>query len=541
MNPKTLFKYGSLAVLLVTGVWLLLPPRDDGPQSASSNDSTGVKKAVVHVIRYSPGGFYLPDYRPFGLGQPLQGVKKVIAAFEERFPDTRVEVVNSPTLREYLVTQLSSGQAPDIINVYVEDVWVDVQKGWYVPLDPWLEAPNPFIRETGDSTLPGYRQWWDMFAYQAISRGKAAPDDGLNYCISYDMIETGIFYNKNIFKELGLSVPETWEAFIDCMKKIESSGRTPLLMSGWIFSDWCTDLFFNQLYHNLLPGIDLAKDPVREPYMDGYLDGPEITFLLKKGFFSRRDPRFVEMWKIMHELKKYTNKDLQTIDFIREFVTQRAAMLWYMPSLCYRLEADPHRGFEWGVFYLPRFTKKTSAYASEVPMCVIGGSGTQYSVTNSAVNDVDPALPMRERISKSERLKRVMAFLQFLCVPEQYEKIVNEYPVEISNIKGVKTLPLLQPFSDILERPYTDTKWSFTFDLRFSEIHLRMLSLYLTDGIRFDEFMDWEEKSINAACANLENRKTTDLASMQRAWDSLAPVRASMLDLPTTPEEGKRP
>jgi len=65
--------------------------------------------------------------------------------------------------------------------VNVEDVWVDVQKNWYVPLDQFLEAPNPFIAEKGDPSQPGAKQWWDMFKYQAISRGKAAPDR-LNYC-----------------------------------------------------------------------------------------------------------------------------------------------------------------------------------------------------------------------------------------------------------------------------------------------------------------------------------------------------------------------
>ena len=35
--------------------------------------------------------------------------------------------------------------------------------------------------------MPGYDQWWDMFKYQAISRGKAAPDN-LNYCLSFYMV-----------------------------------------------------------------------------------------------------------------------------------------------------------------------------------------------------------------------------------------------------------------------------------------------------------------------------------------------------------------
>jgi hypothetical protein len=243
----------------------------------------------------------------------------------------------------------------------------------------------------------------------------------------------------------------------------------------------------------------------------------------------------------MHALKYYTNRDLHSTDLTREFVTQHAAMLWSMPNLSYRFQADPHLGFEWGVFYLPPFTRKTSPHASGVPMCVIGGSGTQYSVTNSALRDTDPSLPLEARIARSERLKRVIAFLQFLCIPAQYERIVNEYPAEIPNIRGVKPLPLLQPFCEILERSYTDTKWIYTFDLRFSEIQTRMLGLYLTDGISFDEFLEWEEKNILSACRNLELRKNIDMASLERAWDSLAPLRAAMTGLPRPADEGKRP
>ena len=52
----------------------------------------------------------------------------------------------------------------------------------------------------------------------------------------------------------------------------------------------------------------------------------------------------------------------------------------------------------------------------------------------------------------------------------------------IPNIVGVTPRPELKDFVDILERRYTTTKWIFSFDLRFSDILERMLSLYLTDG-----------------------------------------------------------
>jgi hypothetical protein len=165
-------------------------------------------------------------------------------------------------------------------------------------------------------------------------------------------------------------------------------------------------------------------------------------------------------------------------------------------------------------------------------MCVIGGAATQLEVSNSAIGDTDPALTMRERMAQSERLQRVIAFLQFICLPEQNAQIVNEYPGLLPNIVGVETLPILKPFEEILARRYTTTKWIFTFDLRFSEIQQRMLELYLTDGIDIDGFLHWQEKNLDAACANLLQRKAPDMQRLEKAWQALAPQRKAMRDLP---------
>ena len=522
----------SLGVILALGVWAMWPPpAEEKPQNGKE---PAPKRDAKYKIKFSPGVSYMPGSIPYGIGTPLKGLKEVVDEFETRFPDTEVEIITVPGLREYLVTQLSSGNAPDILNVNVEDVWTDVQKGWYVPLDPYLEAPNPFIVEKGDPNAPGSKQWWDQFRYQAISRGKAAPDN-LNYCLSLDMVETGIFYNKEAFRKAGISEPRDFEDWMIGMAKLEEAGYTPILMSIDWFNDWCTDLFFDQLYNNLLPGVDLVKDPTREAYLQGYLDWDELCFLYQKDFFTTKDPRYLEVWKIMKRFRKYCNKNLSSTDFVREFVTGKAAQIWNTSSLIYRLNADQKLGFEWGVFYLPQFTKQTSQYASNVPMCVIGGSATQLEVTNGAVVDTDPALPMNERIRTSERLKRVISLLQFLCVPENYTRIVNEFPCFVSNINGVSARPEMKDFETILERPYTTTKWVFTFDLKFSEIQRRMLELYLNNGIELDEFMAWQTENLTASTENLLDRKLDvkeHMNDLQKTYDGLAPIRATYKDLP---------
>jgi len=527
------FRGITLALVLVVSVWALLPPRDEAAEGSRDAGASETRHENVRfVLRLNPGAAYLPGYRPFGIGKPLEGLTRVLRAFEKRFPDTRVEIVTVPVAaREYLVTQLSSGKAPDIVTVNVEDVWVDVQKQWYIPLDRFLEAPNPFVREKGDPGAAGYDQWWDMFKYQAISRGKAAPD-GLNYCLSFDMVETGIYYNKDVFAEVGVDVPETWEAFIEVMQAIQAAGYVPLLANIDMFADWCTDMFFDQLYNDLLPGIDLYQDPTREAYLAGYLDDFEVCFLFEKGFFTKADPRYREVWRLMREFRQYCNENLTAPDLIREFVTQKAAMVWFPCQLTYRLNADKDLGFDWGTFYLPPFTKQTTQYASETPMCVIGGSAAQFEVTNSAIGDTPAGMPFEERIATSERLRRAIQLLQFLTVPENCAEIVNEYECFLPNIIGVPVMPALKPFEAILERRYTTTKWVYTFDLKFAEIQRRMLELYLNDGVDLDEFMDWQVGNIAAATANFKMRKGVDAEMLEQAWDARAPMRAQMEDLP---------
>jgi raffinose/stachyose/melibiose transport system substrate-binding protein len=524
----------SLAAVLTVGVVVLWPER----KTAAAGPEAGPKSAdYKYVLRMSVGQSYLPGSVPAGIGEPLQGVAKVVADFEARYPDTKVEVVTVPIEREFLVTQLSGGAAPDIVSVNVEDVWVDAQKQWYVPMDQFLERPNPFVREKGDPSAPGARQWWDMFAYQAITRGKGAPD-GKNYCISLDMVETGIFYNKTFFAQHGLRPPESWGEFIALLRRVKELGRTPLLSNIDCLADWGTDLVFDQFYHELMPGLDVKKDdPVRAAYLQGYMDPEEISFLHRQGYFTRRDPRFVEVWRKLGELRPFLTKDINTQDLTREFVNQQAIMLWNGSWFVYRLHGDRQLGFDWGVFYLPPMRATDSPYASGLPMCVIGGVATQLEVTNSALIDTDPALPFAERIARSGRLRRVVELLQFMCLPENTGRIVNEYPAFIPNIIGVPVHPQLDPFVEILKRRYTTTKWVYTFDLRFNEILKRILHLYLTGAITLEEFMHWQEENVTTATENFLQRTQTDLAPLRQEWDRMAPVRTHWRDVPPPPSK----
>ncbi len=519
MLIKKIFKFSTLAVIIVGGTYLLWPDSDEKVDGQISGEKIN-KKDVKFNLRVVAGPFYKPGIAPGGIGELNVAYQEVVDEYERLHPDVKITIATGIAMREYLVTQLSAGRAPDILMVNVEDVWVDIHKNWYVPLDKYLEQPNPYCKP-GE---PGSVHWWDQFKYQAISRGKLAPD-GKMYCLTYDLIETAFYYNKDIFKELNLKIPKNWDELADIVKKLRDADYTPIQTIVGTYADWGVDLMLDQIYYNILPGIDLVRDPTREEYLKGYLDWDEICFLYKKGFFTKDDPRYVELWRQIYNMRKFSNQDIATADMVRAFVKKKAAILWLASNVSYRFDADKDLDFDWDVFYIPQFTTNMCKYAPNVPMCVIGGAGVQYEVSNSAYGDTgDP--------ETSERLKVVIDFLQFLTEPKNYEKIVNEHPILVPNVVGVPVLPLMKPYEEILKRRYTTTKWTYSFDIKFQDILQRMLHLYLDDHITLDEFIEWQERNLADASERFIRRKKPNFDAMEKEWKRLAPLRKNMIDLP---------
>jgi ABC-type glycerol-3-phosphate transport system substrate-binding protein len=343
------------------------------------------------------------------------------------------------------------------------------------------------------------------------------------------MIETGIYYNKAIFNRLGLREPATWEEFLALQQKVKDAGYTPMVVDRQCLADWGVDLTFYQVYNELRDLMDLDYDPKRGEYLHGYLDWDELIFLHDQGFFTPRDERWNEVWRILKEWRPYLSGELndQGTNFVKDFITQKGAMYWTSSMTVNRLRADPDREFDFGIFYLPPIPKSYSRFCNGAEQCVIGGSAMQYTVTNTAWSDTrDP--------DTSERLKRVIAFLQFLTLPQNCDAVVNEQIALLPNIKGVKPHPELEKFDEILQRHYSMTKWFFTFDNQWNQVLMRMLELYLNDGIDRDQFVRTMEKDLNRAAARITERKALDVTPFQKVWDQRRAMRKQFADLPTT-------
>ncbi len=444
---------------------------------------------------------YTPGTIPQGIGDRNKVALDIAREWEERHPGRRIrfqQLINTGSGEgEWLKTQLLGGIAPEIINQNAEIAWQDVDKGWYVPLDEYLERPTPYAE--------GNPRWLDTFANQALVGAKRAPDGKL-YCISIDIVETGMFYNKDLLERAGVEkVPETWEEMYAAFEKIEKIDKIPMTAVMNLASDWGQDIIFEMLYHDILPDMDVI--PTRADaaaYMSHYLDPQEAGFLFTKGFFTRRDPRWREQFRILRDWRQYWAKEQKNTDPDRLFLTGRLALLWNGSWFIRRMAMDPYVDFEWGVAYIPTLTRETSPYASGTPATVIGGAAVQLHVTNSAVlNDC---------------VEECVDFLMYLCAPKNIERLAEESLVYIPNIKGAKMDPRLAPFNEIFQRRYCAIKWLDSFDGEYKKYFRRMLDYYLNDGVDLDGFLAMLEDNFAGWVESHRNDVAWDFDAMEKVW-----------------------
>ena len=253
--------------------------------SSSQQDTTTSDREntlYVNLWIYNPG-------TKLAFGDPLQVSQTIADEYTKSHPETNINFVQQVNISgsqegEWLKTQLIGGIAPDIIHQNAEVAWSDVSKGWYLPLDDYLERPNPYIK--------GNKRWLDSFINHALVNAKRAPDGKL-YCVSIDVVETAIYYNKTMFAEFNLTIPETWAEFIQLQQTLKDHGITPLPSALNLVSDWGQDIIFDMLYHDIIDKLDVELSlETQQAYLPHYLTPKEVAFLFSKGYFTRRDSRW---------------------------------------------------------------------------------------------------------------------------------------------------------------------------------------------------------------------------------------------------------
>ncbi|MCP4400957.1 MAG: extracellular solute-binding protein [bacterium] len=251
-------------------------------------------------------------------GDDSEAYDRVIAAFQKENPDieVNVEYLKGGTTYDGIVSTRGMGGELDIYAAQPGgQLSAYVKAGYAVDL-----TGQPFI----ERVVPG--------------AAAAATIDGKTYGVSQGMSTICVFYNKQMFEERGLSVPTTWEEFLEICETFKKDGITPLVAG------------FAQPYiaQNLYKMMSSHLDPEGSPNWWIKVSDKEMTL---------RDEPFPTLMKAMNSLyeKGYYVKGVEGIDkhgAAALFAQGRAAMdiegTWRASTIA---EADGAP--EFGIFGVP--------------------------------------------------------------------------------------------------------------------------------------------------------------------------------------------
>ena len=143
-----------------------------------------------------------------GKAEAVDWVDAVIVDFEEEYPNIEVIHEFNSDASNALKVKISGDEIPDITTVYDTGLMKD---GYYADLsdlDVWSRI-DPSIKALCTDPLTNNQ-----------------------YRIATNRTMAGLFYNKDIFTEVGATEPETWAEFLTVLEDVTDAGYEGLYMGG---------------------------------------------------------------------------------------------------------------------------------------------------------------------------------------------------------------------------------------------------------------------------------------------------------------------
>ena len=184
--------------------------------------------------------------------EDVDSYNKLIAVFEKANPDIQV-VQTAQKNTEYntiLSAALSGGSGPDVFQSRAYGgLETFAQSGYMESLEKWVPELKGFDK--------------------GPLRGATSIKDGKIYGVPFASQTLLIYYNKAIYKQLGLSVPDTWDQFIANLQAMKKAGIQPIAngaKEGWtlevMMGAICPNFYgANDFFDALVAGKTTFQDP----------------------------------------------------------------------------------------------------------------------------------------------------------------------------------------------------------------------------------------------------------------------------------------
>jgi raffinose/stachyose/melibiose transport system substrate-binding protein len=437
-----------------------------------------VREISLQLGRYTPSKYIGADLQE---GAPEYTVFDTLAnEYMADHPDLVINFVARPAAanwREYIVTNLVAGTAPEILNCPAYWANEDVNKGWWLPWDPYLEEPNPYV----DAGETGSQKWHDQFS---PSIDFFQNPDGNIYILLADDTQVGFYYNKDMFAELGLDEPATWAEMIANATAAEEELGVP----GFAWPGAGEQLLHNLTWTSGWIARWFFYEQIKEWDTDGngWPDQFETAEAIAAGTYSARMPTQVGRLRTLRDMATHWQEGFTGCDrecSYRLFLTGQALTtqtgIWNLQNFL----DDPDRDFELGWHYFVPLTKETHELVQEEsPMnnLAAGYGSFMYGLTETA--------------RWNDTAEDVADFMKYCTTPERAGMIINEVAGTVPNIEGAPLHPLHAQFPTIGESvrypPPILQEDDALMDAEYGDRFAETVVLYISDQMSEEDMLD---------------------------------------------------
>ena len=212
-------------------------PDSDSGDAPSEAESTEAESTEAESTEAAPDTASLTVWTQLGDNPALQGVLDGLnQAFMAQNPNISVEVEHQTfdNLQQTVPTALASGAGPDIIDFDANESTL----GALAKTDLVIDLEPYFAQHGWDDQLFPWVRERVRFGAGPVGVGR-----------SNEVV--GIYYNADLFAELGLEPPETYGAFLAAADGLAEAGVTPIAFAN--LDQWPASHFLGVAVHASVP------------------------------------------------------------------------------------------------------------------------------------------------------------------------------------------------------------------------------------------------------------------------------------------------
>lgn len=314
-----------------------------------------------------------------GKVETVDWMNELIGKFNAENPRIQVEQEFQKDASNVIKVKFASGDIPDITTMYDQGY---VDQGKYLDLSK-------------------ENQWWTR-VQPSIKEMCTDLRSGKTFRIATNLTMAGLYYNKQIFAELGLKEATTWEQFVSNLKTIRSKRPdiAPLFVGGK--DSWMLGHLIEFMAHGVIKQ-KYGTMAARKAFLDN--DAAKLAFDAPGGCMETFAQRILELKR-----DGLFNKDLLTATYdnqIEAFATGKAAMIsqgmWALSGILNTNKAMKEIGF------------------SPYPPIIVGtkpvilaAEDSAYIITADSKNK-EEAKAFLDYLFKAKNLKSYSEFLKSPC------------------------------------------------------------------------------------------------------------------------------